>query len=144
MLRVRSLISRGWMVHGFGLTDTINATIMNFECKQLMSHLEKDHQFGEGDVLTVSQAATIDEETIVRQNLPPMTMHWNSPRKPSQAAYLQLAPGQMSSEETAQNTYDQESKENEIEKTIQKQGGKYKTKESPGRAFRRCQVPQED
>ena len=56
------------------------------ECKQLMSHLEKDHQFGEGDVLTVSQAATIDEETLVRQSLPPMTMHWNSPRKPSQAA----------------------------------------------------------
>ena len=31
MLRARSLISRGWMVHGFGLTDTVNATIMNFE-----------------------------------------------------------------------------------------------------------------
>ena len=61
-----------------------------------------------------------------------MMMHWNSPRKPSQAAYLQLAPGQMSSEETAQNTYAQESKENEIEKTTKKQDGKYKTKESIG------------
>ena len=50
MLRARSLISRGWMVHGFGLTGTFNATIMSFECKQLMSHLEKDHKFGKGDV----------------------------------------------------------------------------------------------
>ena len=37
-------------------------------------------------------------------------------------------------EETAQNTYDQESKENEIEKTTKNQDGKYKTKESTGLA----------
>ena len=35
-------------------------------------------------------------------------------------------------EETAQNTYDQESEENEIEKTTTNQDGKYKTKESIG------------
>ena len=35
-------------------------------------------------------------------------------------------------EETAQNTYDQESKEDEIEKTTKNQDVKYKTKESIG------------
>ena len=35
-------------------------------------------------------------------------------------------------EETAQNTYDQESEENEIEETTKNQHGQYKTKESIG------------
>ena len=35
-------------------------------------------------------------------------------------------------EETAQNTYDQESEENEIEETTKNQDGQYKTKESIG------------
>ena len=35
-------------------------------------------------------------------------------------------------EETAQNTYDQESEENEIEETTKNQDGQYKTKKSIG------------
>ena len=35
-------------------------------------------------------------------------------------------------EETIQNTYDQEPKENEIENTTKNNNGKYKTKKSPG------------
>ena len=42
--------------------------------------------------------------------------------------------GMNAAEGTAQNTYDQESKENEIEKTTKNQDGKYKTRESTGLA----------